>query len=638
MLGYPIICADLSVVKVRKTSLEATMEEPPRLIGPTKIVSDEAEAASEVKSNYPIMVIIGNPPYSNFGQMNQGDFILGLLDDYKKNLDEKKLNLDDDYIKFIRWAQWRIEQTGQGVLAFITNHTYLDGITHRQMRKSLMETFDEIYVLDLHGNVRRGETSPDGSPDENVFDIQQGVAIGIFIKTPEGSGYSDVHHSELWGSRDHKYAKLTSGSWPEMEWEEVEPRPEFFFFKPLDYTGMQEYEAYPSITDAFRVYGNGIGTDRDDLFYSFSKETLAQRFDTFYSTQGVKPPFSEDYRVENSSSYPILERRKATEYDTTHLRPCTYRPFDKRWLYYNPELVSRAAHGIMKHLVYENLALLVTRQLSTEHFYHAFAADSLVDRDPLSVATRERTQVFPMFLYPSDDTSTLFDTTTETSNWQTDPDHGNRVPNLSKAFVENLEDKLGISFDPHKTDSVPGDAFGPRDVLAYIYAIFHSRTYRERYAEFLKIDFPRVPLTSDVGLFWSLVELGSELIDLHLMEHPKLSNRITSFPVPGDDRVKRRGGFPKFIPAGESRTKTGEVAEKNRVYINLKQYFKGVPKDVWEFQVGGYQVLHKWLKDRKGRGLSYEEKVHWQKVVVALKETMRLMEEIDATIPQWPIE
>jgi predicted helicase len=209
---------------------------------------------------------------------------------------------------------------------------------------------------------------------------------------------------------------------------------------------------------------------------------------------------------------------------------------------------------------------------------------------------------------------------------------------LGKRFVEDFESKLSLRFDPHKTQNATFEAFGPRDVLAYIYAVFHSPTYRERYAEFLKIDFPRVPLTSDVDLFWTLVQLGSELVDLHLVQHPKLSEKITSFPVPGSNQVKPRGGFPKFIPAGESRTKTSEVAEENRVYINLEQYFRGVPEDVWEFQVGGYQVLDKWLKDRRGRVLSYDDLEHYQRIVVALKETIRLMDEIDQAIPSWPIE
>jgi predicted helicase len=282
-----------------------------------------------------------------------------------------------------------------------------------------------------------------------------------------------------------------------------------------------------------------------------------------------------------------------------------------------------------------NLALVTTRQVTDLPFNHILASRFVTEYK--MVSTDRNCYLFPLYVYPDEDAATLFDDTA-ISPWPEDPNHGDRVPNLSKPFVDDFVGKLGLDFDPHKTGNTSSDSFGPQDVAAYIYSILHSPTYRERYAEFLKIDFPRVPLTSEVDLFWSLVGLGSELIDLHLMEHPKLSETITSFPIPGSNRVKPRGGFPKFIPAGESRTKTSEVAEKNRVYINLEQYFKGVPKDVWEFQVGGYQVLQKWLKDRRGRKLTYDDLDHYQKIVVALKETMRLMDEIDETIPQWPIE
>ena len=284
-----------------------------------------------------------------------------------------------------------------------------------------------------------------------------------------------------------------------------------------------------------------------------------------------------------------------------------------------------------------NIGLVSARSNKSVNMDHFFVTTNITEAK--SGESTTQSAIFPLYLYPDEDEAKLFDDTA-TSPWDRDPAHGNRVPNLSQEFVEEFVAKLDLTFDPHKTGNAPGQAFGPEDILAYIYAVFHSPTYRERYAEFLKIDFPRVPLTSDVDLFWRLVSLGSELIDLHLMEHPTLAqaqDRV-SYPVKGDDRVKPRGGFPKFIAAGESRTKTSDVAERNRVYINLEQYFAGVPEDVWEFQVGGYQVLHKWLKDRKGRTLSYDDQVHYKKIVVALQETMRLMTEVDAAIPSWPME
>jgi hypothetical protein len=253
--------------------------------------------------------------------------------------------------------------------------------------------------------------------------------------------------------------------------------------------------------------------------------------------------------------------------------------------------------------------------------------------------------VFPLYLYPEENAATLFDDTA-TSPWPADPDHGRRVPNLSQSFVAALEDKLGLSFDPLKTDPQPGETFdpggpfGPLDILAYAYALFHSPTYRERYAEFLKIDFPRLPLTTDPDLFWRLAALGRELIALHLLspQAPPLqalergTGGEVSYPVPGSNQVKRRGAYPKYTPPNPAQEIGG------RVHVNETQYFEGVPENVWAFQVGGYQVLHKWLRDRRGRTLTYDDLAHYQRIVVALQETMRLMAEIDAAIPGWPIE
>jgi predicted helicase len=314
---------------------------------------------------------------------------------------------------------------------------------------------------------------------------------------------------------------------------------------------------------------------------------------------------------------------------------CLYRPFDFRFILYHQAVLDRPRTALNQHVVdRQNISLVTTRQ--TQEPFAALVTSEICGQHKI-VAKYDGSYVFPLYLYPERDPGMLFDRTA-TSPWPPDPSHGDRVPNLTKPFVDDFANRLRLDFAPHKVSKSRNTSFGPQDILAYFYAVLSSPTYRERYAEFLKIDFPRLPLTSDVDLLWNLVELGSELIDLHLMDHPKLAQTITSFPVPGSNQVKPRGGYPKFIPAGESRTKTGEVAKENRVYINLKQYFRGVPRDVWEFQVGGYQVLHKWLKDRKGRKLSYDDLEHYQKVVVALKETMRLMEEIDETIPQWPIE
>ena len=276
-----------------------------------------------------------------------------------------------------------------------------------------------------------------------------------------------------------------------------------------------------------------------------------------------------------------------------------------------------ASKPIMRHLLHKsNLALLTTRQ--TRDPFGALVTQLLCAHKSLSAY--DGTYVFPLHLYPTSEPTagTLFMQSSVT-----------REPNLASVFVQTISDKLGLTF----ISDGAGDlrkSFGPEDVFHYIYAVFHSPTYRTRYAEFLKIDFPRVPLTGDVKLFRRLASFGAELVDLHLMRASTLDNFITSFPASGSSAVEK----VRYAPHPEHRGRAGVGA----VWINDKQYFGGVPDDVWNFKVGGYQVCDKWLKDRKGRALSADDIAHYQRIVVALKETIRLMKEIDRAIPAWPLE
>ena len=583
-------------------------------------ISEEAREAAQVKKEAEIMVVLGNPPYSNFGMLNKSPWIRGLLEDYKRGLHEKKLNLDDDFIKFIRFGQWRIERTGKGILAFITNNTYIDGITHRRMRQSLMETFTDIYILDLHGSSKKKEKAPDGTKDENVFDIQQGVAIGIFVKEPGKAGLARVHHAELWGSRESKYAILAEKDVSGLEWRDPRPAPEHFFFVPKDLGMQAEYGAYWSLTDIFPVQQNGLKTDRDELFFDFDRTTLEKRMRTFYSPAGLEPDFRGMYSVEDSTSYDLLTRRQNTTFNQANIRQCLYRPFDRRWLYYAPALTSRPAWYVMRHMLAGvNSALIATRQ--TRDKWDVLATETICGHK--SCAAYDINSLFPLYLYstPSESAGTLFS-----------QDETTRTPNLAPEFVRAFGEKLGLGFIPDGRGDLT-TTFGPEDVFHYAYAVFHSPTYRTRYAEFLKIDFPRLPLTSDRELFAALAAKGAELVGLHLMRSPKLDDLTTSYPVSGDNRVERvRYALTPALSPGERECAGG------RAWINDTQYFGEVPEEVWAFRVGGYQVCDKWLKDRKGRRLSGDDLAHYQRIVVALKETIRLMAEIDAAIPRWPME
>ncbi|MDO8532396.1 MAG: type ISP restriction/modification enzyme [Dehalococcoidia bacterium] len=572
-----------------------------------QFIADEANAAARIKKDEPIMVVMGNPPYSNFGMVNKGKWILDLLEDYKKDLHEKKLNLDDDFIKFVRFGQWRIDRTGTGVLALITNNTYTDGITHRRMRECLMAAFTDIYIVNLHGNGRKGERTPDGGPDENVFDIQQGVAIGIFLKEPAKAGPARVNYVDVWGLREGKYEWLLERDIATTEWQMVDPKPPMFFFVPKDWSLEEEYKTGWWLADILPINQNGIKTDRDDLFFDFDRETLDARMRMFYSAQGMEPAFREKYGVRGSSSYDLLSRREKTTFDAANIRRCLYRPFDVRWLYYCRGLTSRPAWDVMRHLLAgENVAMISTRQTVDE--WGLLATRDICGHK--SVAAYDINSGFPLYLYPSEQE-------VASGLYQAD----DRRANLNPEFIADLERSLGLSFVLDGRGDLE-TSIGPEDVFHYAYAILHSPTYRSRYAEFLKTDFPRVPFTSDKRLFAALAQKGAELVALHLMESPALGQVVAKFPVSGTNEVE----------------KVRYAEPDRRVWVNKTQYFEGVEPEVWGFHIGGYQVCEKWLKDRRGRKLSYDDVAHYQKVVVALKETIRLMAEIDAIIPGWPIE
>jgi len=605
-------------------------------LGFAGFITEEANAAAEVKRDKPIMVVLGNPPYS-VSSANRGEWITALIEEYKKGLDEKKISLDDDYIKFIRFAQWRIERTGQGVIGLISNNSYLSGLTHRRMRQSLLETFDDIYVLNLHGHVRMKEKAPDGSPDENVFDIMQGVAIVLLIKDgAKEREYATVFYDDLFGTRDHKYETLLSSYVQDTEWQKLQPEPPYYFLVPKDFDGLTEYDKGWKVTDIFRAYASGVKTDRDDFCFDFEREPLRDRVQRFFEMD-YDEEFRQRYRLYPSSSYDIEAKRDSCTFSEHNIRRCLYRPFDVRWLYYQVGFTSRPAYKATRHMLYENLALISQRQLALDREYSHFGVSSHLVEERCFYSSRGHASVLPLYLYtsPEDTEGTLFATEEVT-----------REPNLSPQFIAAVKEKLGLDFVPDgkgdlQTCAEPAEAttFGPEDIFHYAYAVFHSPTYRQRYAEFLKIDFPRLPLTSDRALFKALAEKGEELVGLHLMESPVLNQLITGFPVSGSNEVGR-------VRYTEPRPKeeTSEVSEDlggrapGRVYINKTQYFEGVEPAVWAFQIGGYQVLHKWLKDRRGRKLSFDDLFHYQKIVVALKETTRLMEEIDALIPAWPIE
>jgi predicted helicase len=614
---------------------------------PGDFISDEANQAAKMKQDYPVMVVLGNPPYSGHSA-NKGKWITDLIEAYKDGCPELKKPaqakwLSDDYVKFIRLAELRIKQTGYGILAFITNHSYLDNPTFRGMRQNLIQSFDDIYILDLHGNSKKKERAPDGSKDENVFDIQQGVAIGIFVKWQNHSGASrnaSVRHADLWGLREiyeqnsqeqavlngGKYHWLTEHDLATTEWTILSPQAPFYLLAPQDTQHLAEYEMGWKVPDIFQPNGDpapGIITTQDDFAISWTKDEAIRKVERLLTTN------SEDearqlFRLcaQDQWQYTWAKKELADGSWRHEAVEVLYRPFDKRWTVFNRHIAVHRRERVMRHMLAgENVGITIGRAgqvIDQGEWDIVFCSRYITE---FNLYRRGGNNLFPLYLYPDPHKKGPF-VSHVSSNAP-----GSRHPNLASAFITDISNKLDMQF----ISDGKGDlqlTLGPEGIFNYMYAVFHSPTYRTRYAEFLKIDFPRLPLTSNAGLFRELCKLGERLVGLHLME--KIGKVMPKYAAKGNNMVEK----VEYLELHGQQ-------EQGRVYINKVQYFEGMPPEVWNFHVGGYQVCQKWLKDRKGRTLSFEDIQHYQRVVAALAETIELMERIDATIEEhggWPIE
>lgn len=601
-------------------------------------ISKEANAASSIKKDKPIMVVIGNPPYSG-ESANKTEWIFDLLRGYDSITKEKTANyfecdgaplgernpkwLNDDYVKFIRFAQWRIEKTGYGVLAFVTNHGYLDNPTFRGMRQSLIETFDTIYLLDLHGSSKRKEKALDGGKDENVFDIQQGVAIGLFVKHSDSSKKrAAVYHADIYGTREKKYSFLLKSGLSSIRWKKVKPSSPFYLFVPQDERARAEYDTAWKITDIMPINNTGMVSKRDSLAFQFEKDSVLKVVKDIYNL--TPSEIVEKYPLSSWSSRDgkvefVKKSVKEFGVDKSRFVTTLYRPFDSRWTYYTPKskgFIAWPVFDVMQHMLAgDNYGLATTRSVEIERGWeHMLCTDELLMLH--SVSVKEVNYLFPLYLYPKAD-SDLFESAGHASGAR------DRRPNLSEEFIAELSSRLKLKFVSDGRGDL-AKTFGPDDVFNYAYAVFYSPTYRGRYAEFLRIDFPRLPLTSNQRVFRRLCVLGMELVALHLRKKiPKLQS---SYPVAGNNVID---SIRYIAPSGRT---------SGRVWINKAQYFDGVPQEVWEYHIGGYQVCRKWLKDRKGRELAYEDLKHYRGIISVLARTIEIQTEIDKAIGKWPIQ
>ena len=587
-------------------------------LGFARFISEEADAASEIKKEKPIMVVLGNPPYS-VSSANKGAHIERLMQRYKEAVrGERNIQpLSDDYIKFIRFAHDRIERTGYGIVGMITNHSYLSGLIHRGMREELLKSFDEIYLLNLHGNALMGEKAPGGGPDENVFDIRQGAAIGMFSKRTGASDGATVNSADSWGPRDTKYVRLLESDTSTTGWERLHPEPPHFFFVPRDLELLVEYQRGWSVNQIFELGASGMTSHRDHFVVDFDEDALRSRIAGFLDPQPSDDEVRAIFRLRDTRDWQLSGARRALQDDTRweeYFTKCLYRPFDVRHVFYSSHVVEFPRMSVMRHLMQPNKAFLTLRQSRTLERGHFLVTNAIYNKDALSI--KDRVTGFPLYVYSGQ-------LGAELRLFQ--EQDATRMSNLSAEFRRAFSSLLVLDFISDGKGDLES-TLGPEDVFHYMYAVFHSPTYRKRYAEFLKIDFPRLPLTSHLGLFRALAEKGEELVALHLMESPALHQPIVKFHGKGSNEVEK----VRYAEPAEGRP--------GLVYINKTQYFEGVEPEVWEFHIGGYQVLEKWLKDRKGRTLSYDDVSHYGKIVVALRETIRLMAEIDELIPSWPIE
>jgi predicted helicase len=630
-LGYQFDADERLGIYLTNT-LEEAAKRAQQVFAFADAITDEGIAAQRIKRDDKIMVVLGNPPYSGHSANRSWETIDGkkvptfigrLMQDYYsvdgKPLGEKNPKwLQDDYVKFIRFGQWRIERTGYGILAFITNHGYLDNPTFRGMRQQLMQTFTEINVLDLHGNSKKKEKAPDGSKDENVFDIQQGVAVGFFAKPTGASGPVTVDQSDLWGLRENKYQSLSESEFQSVGWGKIEPHAPAYLFVPQSTDLLAEYEKGWKVTDIFPVNSVGVVTARDHLTIHWSPDEVWDTVQDFasLSTEEARRKYSlgkdaRDWKVEFAQG-----DLRSSGPRRSMIHPILYRPFDTRFTYYTGAsrgFICMPRPEVMRPMLLgTNLGLLATRQ--TRDSWAVFAAHSIVGHKSLSAY--DITSLFPLYGHPPDEEIVGLPF-----------NEGTRDVNVSAGFIAALQGRLGVKY----VSSAHGDlaeTIGAQDILDFIYAIMYCPTFRRRYAEFLKADFPRVPLPSDRKLYSTLAEKGAELVSLHLLKSTIVNCFLTKYDQAGNHLVEKA----RFVEANPT-----AGIPSSRVYINAKQYFEGVPKSVWEFQVGGYQICEKWLKDRKGRHLSSDDIDHYQRIIVALSETIRIMREIDELIPAWPL-
>ena len=582
-------------------------------------LSEESHLAGKVKKEQPVLVILGNPPYSgNSANINtwtekllKDDVVDGVsIPSYYKvdgeSLGEKNPKmLQDDYVKFLRFAQWKIQKSGYGIVGMITNHGYLDNPTFRGMRQSLMKTFDEIYIIDLHGNSLKKEKTPEGTKDENVFDIRQGVAIALFVRNKKAKR-SRVFHLNKYGLREEKFEWLNKNAFNENNYIVIEPTSPWYFFIPRHTKSIRHYLEWKSITEVLPINSSGITTHRDNFVIDFNENRLRNRILQFRNLSVPDEVIINAFKLKDSHDWKVSDARKRISKDAnwnTYYRKILYRPFDIRSIYYNEKMIDRGRPEVMRHMLKENISLCFVRQFSGNIPYsHFLISEHMVDNRAF-FSSKGNIQQAPLYIYPDRQKQNARTGTTMMMVFEHQAPYG-RKPNIAAVVFEML--KKTYSKRPF-----------PEDILFYIYGVFYSNIYRQTYAEFLKIDFPRVPFTDNYDLFKKMGKFGKELADLHLLKSRALDPPIAKY------QGKSKNDHIEKISYRE---------DERRIYINKDKYFEGIAPEVWNYHIGGYKVLHKYLKDRKGRNM--DDAPRYCRIVTALSKTIEIQKKIDEIYPE----
>jgi predicted helicase len=560
-------------------------------------LSEEATEADKVKKDLPIMVVLGNPPYSGHSA-NKGKWIARLIDDYKK-IGDRKIRLgqgkwlQNDYVKFLRYAQHRISQTGCGIVGMITDHSYIDSGTFVGMRASLKMAFDQVYILDLQGNAKKNRNKPD--VDHNVFDITQGVAIILAVKRGNEPAKGEIFVRQLRGIRKHKQKYLMNERVDTIKWEKGKCTSPYYLFVSSETSHLDEFDKMKSVVEVLpgeyksenaKRVGTGFVTTHDEFAISFSKEEAIEKIVRLLRTETEREARSVfSLCSQEQWSYTRAREELSSGKYKKQVRDVAYRPFDYRFTIWNENVCVHRRLYVHRQLERSNRLLCVGQAgnvIGSDEWALVFVSKLPVD---FNMFYRGGCALLPLYLYPE----LIEQNGLDVAYWPRGKE--GRVPNLSRAFVAefcgrvNLEfvsDGRGNVLDSRLRGNDKG-TFGPEDVFDYIYGVLHSPEYRRRYAEFLKIDFPRVPWPKGRSIFKKVCAVGGQLVKLHLMEAEVLEDerRWPGFAVVGESLVEK--GYPKYVAHAER-------AEKGRVYINKEQYFEGVRPEVWEFHIGGYQV------------------------------------------------